>query len=244
VGYFVNRLLGGGVAQAALAPCNINQGRAFTDSTFSTVLADATAPAGVLPPGVSASTDGSGCITFTSSAFTSGMPNVALSESGFTGTFSQPSSNCGLAVSIIATYPGDQEGPQTQIVSNGGSNPTRSCTITWEGASNLSQTTTTYEVVGCMKAGTNTYRLVGLNATCNGAIIVPTQYSGDCGEKALPATLISGPGSVTGNASNFTLTRTGVGMITVNGTFDEKWQSGTKGACTAKTYIGQATFSD
>ncbi len=87
--FYLNRLLGGGMAYADATPCAVDQGRAFTDATFSQLLTNATTPAGVLPSGVTGYTDAGGCIFMKSSIFTSGTPNVALYEPGYTGTFQQ-----------------------------------------------------------------------------------------------------------------------------------------------------------
>ncbi len=61
--YYLNRILGGAVANAALSPCATNQARAFTDAMFKTPLVSATPPLGALPVGVSGSTDAGGCVT-------------------------------------------------------------------------------------------------------------------------------------------------------------------------------------
>jgi prepilin-type N-terminal cleavage/methylation domain-containing protein len=220
VAYYVNRLLGGGIANAALAPCGTNQGRAFTDSTFTTALTNATAPAGTLPSGVSAWTDASGCITFTSSTFTNGMPNVGLSESGYSGMFSQPGNSCGFVVKIASSYPGNQQGPQVQLMSQGGSSLTRQCGITWQGASSSQQATTTYEVSGCVNTSGNNYQLVGVGMKCvAGTMWLST--TPDCTPGGSGGIQYTPRGiSVTGSANaldngdgTFTITRTGTGII-------------------------------
>lgn len=166
IAFYLNRLFGGGIANAALAPCETNQARAFSDGppNWAVPLANASAPAGALPAGVTGTTDANGCITFSSSAFTSGMPNVALYEPGYTGTVKQYGSSCGPGVSIVATYPGSQQGPDVQLDSVGGS-PIDPCGITWQDAQTTSTTaTTTYRVVGC--ASNQSRGIVPVGSNC------------------------------------------------------------------------------
>jgi prepilin-type N-terminal cleavage/methylation domain-containing protein len=233
VAYYVNRLLGGGIANAALAPCGTNQGRAFTDSTFTTALTNATAPAGTLPSGVSAWTDASGCITFTSSTFTNGMPNVGISESGYTGTFTEPGTTCGLAVAIVYTYPASQQGPAADIVSQGGSSLAKQCGITWQGSSASEQATTIYEVSGCVDINSSNYELVGNGEKCKaGSAWVSTTPDctpgGSGGIEYTPTGIaVKGPGSATDNGDGtFTMTRTGSGSISASYTYSELMCSG------------------
>lgn len=231
--YYLNRLLGGGIANAALTSCGTNQGRAFTDSTFTTVLANATPPAGMLPATVSAWTDRSGCITFGSSTFSNGIPNVGISESDYTGAFSEPGNSCGLAVSIAYAYPASQQGPQVQMVSQGGSSLTQRCGIMWQGASSSQQVTVTYEVSGCVNTSGNTFQLVGIGAECSaGSMWVST--TPDCtpgGSGGIEYTpngiLITGPGIAVDNGDGtFTLTRTGSGSISTTYKYSELMCSG------------------
>jgi len=229
VAYYVNRLLGGGVANAALTSCGVNQGRAFTDGAFSTPLANARAPVGALPSGVTGSTDASGCISFSNGA------NVALYEPGYTGTFVQTSNICGLAVAISSDIPASAQGPMVQLVSRGGTELTRGCTMTWQDqGSTPSTTTTTYEVSGC-----NGTLLVGLGATCY------INYLGDqwgtppdCtpgGSGGIQYTYMgsfvtSGPGViVTAGGQNQSVQRTGSGTITVAEKVNELMCNGLQG---------------
>ncbi len=231
IGAAVNALLGGAVADAAVgyAPCSAyaGQARAFTDASFSTPLANAVAPTGALPSGVSGSTDSAGCITLSSAAFTNGLPNVALYEPGYSGAFAQGGNACGLAVSIAATYPGNQAGPQAQLVSQASSTAEPACATTWQdNNSTPNSAMVTYEVAGC----SGSYTLVGLGDTCDfGAQSTSsgeppdcsTQGGGNSGGQMISDTYVwtvsSGPGTIItlGNGDGG-VERTGTGAISIH----------------------------
>lgn len=166
MGFYINRLLGGAVAEAALAPCATNQARAFADGppNWAVPLANAIAPAGAVPAGVTASTDASGCVTFSGSAFTNGMPNVALWEPGYSGTFSQSGNTCAASVKIRAEYPYTAQGPEAQMVSEGGS-PLDPCSISWSAQQTSAVVNTTYRVIGCASSLSSGIVPVGSNCT-------------------------------------------------------------------------------
>jgi len=240
IAYYLNRLLGGTVAIAALSPCAVNQGRAFTDNTFTAALANSSAPTGSLPSGVNGYTDASGCITLQSSSFTSGMPNVALYEPGYPGAITQVGSSCGAVVQIAASYPASTQGPRSQIVSKGGSSLIQNCTLTWQDQQSApTQTTTTYEISGCANTSAYSYTLVGIGGTCtssdpNNYATISTapdctpggsggiEYS-DNGIKS-----VTGPGTAVDNGDfTVTATRTGTGTIAVSIRVSELMCNGT-----------------
>jgi prepilin-type N-terminal cleavage/methylation domain-containing protein len=226
IAYYINRLLGGGVANATLAPCATDQARAFTDNNFTTPLANATAPAGSLPTGVSGYTDAGGCVTFNGGSFTNGMPNVALYEPGYTGTFGQNGNTCGPGVSVNATYPGNEVGPTMQLVSIGVSTIVN-CAISWQDAQQRpASATTIYRVVGCDVSG----GILGLGSSCKFTISVPTPkdectyvrdeggvvqsgYTGITTATMSPANL----GTLVYNGNNtYTFTRTSAGTVVID----------------------------
>ncbi len=127
VAFYLNRVLGGATANAALSPCAKNQARAFTDATFTTPLVNALPPAGAMPAGISGSTDSGGCVTINDAI----NSNVELYEPGNTSALQQGNTTCSSTVSIIKENPYTAAAANVGIYSQGGTQAIQKCTITW-----------------------------------------------------------------------------------------------------------------
>lgn len=214
--YYLNSLLGGGVAEAALSPCGVNQGRAFRDSGFTQVDANDRDPFGQ-----GFTTDGNGCISGPGGA------TVLMSEPGYSGVFSQVSSYCGSAVKVLSYNPASAVGPTVSMVAQGGS-LMQSCSASW-GDQNATHTTSIgFEVSGCVNTSGNNYQLVGIGGTCTGGTgwqsTVPDCTPGGSGgiEYTDKGVTYSGPGSVADNGDGtVTALRSGVGTISASLSYSE-----------------------
>ena len=209
----LNRVLGGGVAQAALSPCGVNQGRAFSD-LFGTVLANATPPPGAMPAGVTASTNSSGCITINDG----NASNVELYEPGSKNSKFEKNTSCGAAVSDVSSFPASMQGENIGLRMQGGAFPNGPCSATWADSTGTA-TSVGFQVSGCNGSNPN-YIVVGVNMQC----AVPIIYADGAGADCDPSTgnavssytgtghyAIVGPGSDDGTI----FTRTGTGTVTI-----------------------------
>jgi|GEM_PF-1741928 len=247
--YYVNRLLGGGTATAAVSPCAVNQARAFTDATFTKPLASATPPPGAMPAGVAARTDAGGCITINDAIGS----NVELYEPGNTTALQQTGTTCASAVSVASANPASQAGSHVGLRTQARTQLVSDCTMSW---SDLQQhatlTTVTYEVAGCTGVAPNTQVLVGIGATCTS--VDSKNYSAnstppDCTPGGSGGTQytdngigkVTGPGTAVDNGDfTVTVTRTGIGTITASLQIGEVLCNGLKGT---KFVNGSETFT-
>jgi prepilin-type N-terminal cleavage/methylation domain-containing protein len=252
IAYYLNLFLGGSIANAGLAPCAINQARAFTDGSFTTPLVNATPPPGALPVDVNGNTDAGGCIRINDSIGS----DVYLYEPGNTTPLQQYGDNCGAAVTIVSENPPSYTGTNVGLKTQGGSSPMQSCSMIWEdGRSTPSRATVSYEVSGCVSTAAYTYMLVGIGGSCTSSD--PNNYAAnstppDCtpaGSGGIQYTDLglkstSGPGSAVDNGDfTVTVSRTGIGTITVTIGISELLCAGTNR--TKIVYASESyTFND
>ncbi len=211
-GFYLNQFFGGAVADA-LSPCGVNQGRAFQDA-FVTPLANASAPAGAMPSGVTAYTDGSGCITINDG----NGSNVELYEPGNTSALSNYSLTCGSNVIIASASPASYSAAHVGLRMQGGPNPQAACSSSWKDAYNTTASIK-FQVSGC-SGSDPTYTAVGIGVQClisysflddGGAGCDPSTGATSSGYTGNGITKFSGPGTWDGT----TFTRTGTGTATI-----------------------------
>lgn len=133
-GAILNRLLGGGVAEAAVSACAANQPRAYTSSgpsskwAASSVLANASDPYGL-----GYTTNSNGCLFYKGTAVndtTTG--SIVVNETSYSNTFWQPANNCGTSLRLTGWTPSSASGPTALAIEVPGSSANvSSCSLTF-----------------------------------------------------------------------------------------------------------------